>query len=498
MYGNHVQAAFAALAMLVGASGVAAASQITIAQNVDVVSLDPAFRADTTTGTVIGHIYDSIMFRNATMEPKPRLAESVVQKSPTEWVITLRPNLKFSNGEALDAEAVRFTIARLLKPELKSPTREWWKGFAKVEVLDQRTVKITTAKPDPLFEARMTLLNPVPPKYIAEVGDAEFARKPVSSGAYKLVEWRRDESLTLERNADYYGGAPSIEKVTFRVIPEDLARVAALQTGEVDVVSKVPPDQALGLENAEDFRLERTPSVRTLAIQFDVTKPPGDNQKFREAVAYAVDRALIVKGLFHGYASALNSSISPSIPGWPKDTNYLHAHDLDRAKHLVQEAGLGDQEIVLRAPSGRYLLDRETSMAVAGQLKQAGLNVKVRPEEWGVFFSDLQKHSMSPIYLMGQGNVWLDAYPQIEAFQRSNGFLSTWADPELDALLDKSNQVPKSERSGVLGQALQRLKDTTAVVPLLALQDIYGVRNRIQWKPRPDEQIFAFEMQATD
>jgi len=96
---------------------------------------------------------------------------------------------------------------------------------------------------------------------------------------------------------------------------------------------------------------------------------------------------------------------------------------------------------------------------------------------------------------MGQGNVWFDPYPQIEAFHYSKGFLSTWRDPEIDALLDASHKAEGAERAKVFGQALQKLHDTAAAVPLFAQVYIFGVNNRLKWSPRPDEQIWAAEME---
>ena len=142
------------------------------------------------------------------MKIGPQLAEAVQQEGPTVWTIRLREGLKFSNGEPLDAEAVKFSIERMQNPDLKSPIRGWWTGFKTIEVVDPRTLKITTTAPDPLFRARMTLLAPVPPKYVRESGDAAFARKPVGSGPYRLVDWKRDDAVVLEANPSYAGPKP--------------------------------------------------------------------------------------------------------------------------------------------------------------------------------------------------------------------------------------------------------------------------------------------------
>lgn len=472
----------------------AAAQGLTVAQSTDATSLDPAFRGDTATGNVQRHIFDTIMFRNADQSVVPHLAESVTQDSATEWTIVLRDGLTFSNGEPLDAEAVRFSVERLKNPDLKSPIRGWWTPIDTVEVIDPRTLKMTTGAPDPLFTARMTLLAPVPPKHVQEVGDAAFAQDPVGSGPYKLVRWARDEAVTLEANPDYWGEKPSVEQVTFRVVPEELSRVAALRTGEADIIVSVSPIQAMALENEPDVSVKRVASTRIAAIQFSSNVAPGDNQAFREAVAYAIDRDAIINGLLRGYAEPVHSILSPGVPGWPSDRDFTFKHDLEKARELVQSLNLGDTEIVLRSPSGRYPNDRETAVAVGAQLKSAGLNVTVRTDEWGRFFEDVRGRNMSAVYLTGQGNIWLDPYPQIEAFHKSDGFLSTWTDPEIDALLARSNEVTGVEREAVLTEALERLSSTVAAVPLYAHQVLYGVRDGIDWEPRSDEQVLVFEI----
>jgi peptide/nickel transport system substrate-binding protein len=475
----------------------APAAEIIIAQSADATSLDPAFRADGITGNVVSHIFDSLLDRKADMTFKFSLAEQVEQNSPTEWTLKLRHGVKFSNGEDFNADSLKFTIERAKNPDLKAPTRAWWLPFKTVTAIDDYTVKIATDGPDPLFRARLTLLAPVPPKYLREVGDAVFARKPVGTGQYRLSDWRRDEAAVLEPNPTYWGEKAKFSRVTFRVIPEELARIAALQTGEADIVTNVSPTQAQALEGSRDARVERVVSTRVATIQFDNAAAPADTQNFREAVAYAINRDEIIKGLLRGYAAPVSSILSAGVPEWPSTKDYTRRYDPQKAAALVKELGLGNQEILLRTPSARYPSDRETALAVGAQLQKVGLNVKVRPDEWGRFFEDLKSHKVSPVYLMGQGNIWFDPYPQIEAFQKSDGFLSTWKDPEVDALLLHSNEVPLAQRPEVFGRILERMNATVAAVPLYAQLILYGVRNDVTWKARSDEQVLASEMSKT-
>lgn len=472
----------------------APAAEITIAQSTDATSLDPAFRADTVTGNIVRHIFDTLLERKADMSFGAGLAEAVEQTSPSEWTLKLRKGVKFSNGEDFNAEALKFSIERAKNPELKAPTRAWWLPLKTVTVVDDHTVKIGTDGPDPLFRSRLTLFAPVPPKYVREAGDAGFSRKPVGTGPYRLADWRRDESVTLEPNPGYWGEKAKFTRVIFRVIPEELSRIAALQTGEADVVANISPTQAAALEKFRGLRIERVASTRIASIQFDVGMAPGDNQKFREAVSYAINRDEIIKGLLRGYAAPITSMLSPGVPEWPSDQTFTQSYDPQKAAALVKELGIGNQEILMRTPSGRYPSDRETALAIGAQLQKVGLNVKVRPDEWNRFFEDLKARKMSPLYLMGQGNIWFDPYPQIEAFQKSDGFLSTWKDKEVDSLLARSNEVPVSERPKIFGQILKHLSDTAAVVPLYAHLVLFGVRDGVTWKARPDEQVLVMEM----
>lgn len=498
LFRTSVAAPALACALVLAAAPATFAQQVVIAQSTDATSMDPAFRGDTATGNIQRHIFDTVLQRGADMEIGPALAESVERETETQWLVKLRPDISFSNGEPVDAQALKFSIERAASDELAAPTQGWWKGFTSTEIVDAQTLRITTSGPDPLFRARMTLLAPVPPKYLGDVGEEEFARKPIGSGPYVLDEWRQGEAVTLSRNPDYWGEPPAIETVVFRVVPEELSRISALRTGEADVVAALSPTQAAALEAEDDIRVGRTPGTRVMVIQFDDTLPPGDNLKFRQAVSKAINRDAIIKGLLKGYGVPVNSILSPGIPEWPKGTDYTHSYDLEGAKALFAELQLPGDAIVLRSPSARYPNDRETALAVGQQLQEAGLNVEVRPEEWGRFFDDLKNGEVSPLYLMGQGNVWLDPYPQVQAFHASDGFLSTWDDEQLDSLLAESNQVSVDERAQVFDKTLRHVADTVAAVPLYAQEVLYGISSDITWQPRPDEQILATEMTVAE
>lgn len=468
-------------------------SSIVIAQTVDATSLDPAFRDNTRTGNVILHIFDPIVMRTADMGLEPWLADSIEQTSPTAWTINLKKGITFSNGEPLDAQAVKFSLDRILDPATQAPTRRWFTNFTDIKVIDDYTLAITTDGVDPLFKVRLTFLYPVPPKYFAKVGASQFSIHPIGTGPYELVDWVRDDHITLKARDDYWAGRPSIQNVTFRIVPEEVARVSALETGEADLIESISPDQADYLKGVKGVRVESAPSTRAVVLSFDTNVPPADNLKFREAVAHAINPDVLIKGLYRGYAEPLQSFFSPAIPGWPKDKDYTYNYDPALSRKLLSELDLGKTKVVLRS-STAYPIFRNLALALASQLQDVGLNVDVTSEEWSSWFEDLKAKKMSAIYLNDHGNVWIDPYPQLQAFFDSNGFLSTYSNPEFDKVLAASNDLKGQARVDQFGKALTILKDDVAGVPLLSQVSIYGVRDNVQWKPRPDGVIRAWEM----
>lgn len=491
---KHVLTLGAILALGLASTALAQeGSSITIAQTVDATSLDPAFRDNTRTGNLILHVFDPVVMRTADMELEPWLAESVEQVDETTWRVTLKEGIAFANGEALDAEAVKFSLDRILDPETQAPTRRWFSNFTSVQVVDDRTLEIATDDLDPLFPVRLTFLYPVPPDYFQEVGADRFSIEPVGTGPYELVEWDRDDHITLRAREGYWAGEPPIDTVTFRIVPEEVARVSALETGEADLIESISPDQANYLGRVDGVRVESAPSTRAVVLSFDTDVAPADDPRFRRAVGHAINTEILIEGLYEGYAEPLNSFLSPAIPGWPKDRDYTFEYDPELARQLLSDAGLTDAEIVLRSTTA-YPIFRNLALAIASQLEEVGITVEVTSEDWSAWFDDLKAGDMSAVYLNDHGNVWIDPAPQLDAFFQSEGFISTYANPEVDALLAESNQLSGDARAEIFGDILEALMADAAGVPLLSQVSLYGVADDVQWEPRPDGVIRAWEM----
>ena len=234
-----------------------AKDDIVIGRAVSTQAMDPGFLREA--ATIVDNIFDTLVLRDKEMKLVPGLAVSWKALDDVTWQFKLREGVKFHNGEPFNAQAVKFTIDRVLDPKAKAPTISYIRTIDHVTVVDDYTVNVVTKKPDPLVPTRMSRYPTyiVPPAYIAKVGKDAFAQKPVGTGPYKFGEWVRDDHITLLANQEYWRGAPVVKKVTWRPIPESASRVAALMAGEVDIIDTLPVDQIKILEKNPQTKVEQ-------------------------------------------------------------------------------------------------------------------------------------------------------------------------------------------------------------------------------------------------
>lgn len=276
-------------------SGTGGQKELVVAFDSDVPTMDPHMHNEPNAITTNWHIFDSLLFLSRDLKIEPGLAESYEQKDDTTWIFKLRQGVTFHNGEEFNADAVKFSLERVLNEKQKSPQRGNISAISAVNVLDPYTVEIKTKEPYNLLPHRLFYLSIVPPKYVQEVGDQEFAQKPVGTGPYKFAEWVKGDKIVLEANENYFKGAPTIKKVSFRVIPEVATQIAELQSGGVDIIRMVPPDMLAQLEGNPQLAVTSTPLLRVYYMAFDTKKKPFDDARVRQAMNYAVDIDTIVK-----------------------------------------------------------------------------------------------------------------------------------------------------------------------------------------------------------
>jgi peptide/nickel transport system substrate-binding protein len=471
---------------------------VVIAQGIDAQALDPQADVNIPTMVVNSNIFDALLSRDRDLKVVNRLATSYENVNPTTWRFLLRKNVKFHNGEPFNAECVKFSFERIFAPGSKSTQKGWFNTIDRVEVVDEHTVNMVTKNPDPILPARLTMFFVVPPKYLKEVGDQEFNMKPVGTGPFKFVSWQRDNKIVLHRNENYWEGPPAIQELVFRAMPETQARVAALQTGELDIATYIPPDLAEPLTGKGDFRFESALSARIIHLKLsNLQDTPLKNKKVRQAINYAIDREALIKHILKGYGEPIPSFVPKIV--WGFDPNVkAYNYDPEKAKKLLGEAGFPNGlTIKMNGPSGRYMRDKEVSQAIQGQLSNSGIRANLEILEWGKIIEQVTSHTIAPIYLFGWSLPSLDPDQWLWPNLHSNEPMSQTSYPPLDELLERArNEMDVEKRAKMYREAQEMVNEEALIVTLYEQKDLFGVSKRVQWAPRGDEMIYAREIKV--
>jgi ABC-type transport system substrate-binding protein len=334
---------------------------ITITYKDDVATLDPAIGYDWQNWSMIKSLFDGLMdYVPGTTELRPGLAESYeISDDGLTYTFKLRPGVRFHNGREMTAEDVVYSLNRVTNPETQSPGAGFFgmiegfdaqmageaQGLSGVTAVDPQTVQIRLSRPDATFLHVMALnfASVVPPEAVEAAGE-DFGRQPVGTGAFKLDEWTLGQRLVLEKNADYWReGIPYLDQITFEVGQEPVVALLRLQNGEVDVPGDgIPPAkfQEVMADPAQAERVVEGGQLHTGYITMNVTQPPFDNVKVRQAVNMAINKDRIVQ-IINGRAVPANQPLPPSMPGYDQ-AHEGYAYDPEGAKALLAEAGLAD------------------------------------------------------------------------------------------------------------------------------------------------------------
>lgn len=478
------------LAAVFGAAGAwAAGGEITIALGSEPTTLDPQLREDGGERAVNDNIYETLMSRTPKGDLAPSLADGEPKLiDPETWEVKLRPGIKFHNGEPLNAEAVVYSVARVIDPKFNSEQVSFFSTITGAEKVDDLTLRIKTKGPDPILPSRLYWLKVVPPVHSQ---DPKFAEKPVGTGPYQLVSWKRGQSIELKRNDNYWGKKPEIVKVNYRFIEEPGTRLAGLMAGELDLITNLLPE----------FTKQVPQSIHILGLEHPIIILNADkgvtkDVRVRQALNYAVDKEALAKGLFEGFAQvAQGQLLSPSFFGFNKEVA-AYPYDPAKAKKLLKEAGAEGAVVELIGTSGRWLKDRELVEAVAAYWKKVGIKAKVRIFEFNEYLNRLfdRKTRANGIFVVSS-NELLDADKSFSAYYKAGGIGSSNTDQKLAGLIEKARtETDLKKRAALYHQAVKLAHDQAYFVWLLNIEDVYGLSARLVWPGRVDAQLRVQEM----
>ncbi|MCM3472655.1 ABC transporter substrate-binding protein [Brevibacillus borstelensis] len=476
-------------------SGTGGQKELVVAFDSDVPTMDPHMHNEPNAITTNWHIFDSLLFLSRDLKIEPGLAESYEQKDDTTWIFKLRQGVTFHNGEEFNADAVKFSLERVLNEKQKSPQRGNISAISAVNVLDPYTVEIKTKDPYNLLPHRLFYLSIVPPKYVQEVGDQEFAQKPVGTGPYKFAEWVKGDKIVLEANENYFKGAPTIKKVSFRVIPEVATQIAELQSGGVDIIRMVPPDMLAQLEGNPQLAVTSTPLLRVYYMAFDTKKKPFDDARVRQAMNYAVDIDTIVKKVLADKAVRTPAGVNPNHFGFDESIK-PYPYDPEKAKSLLKEAGYEngfETEIHYFTPGiGQQITD-----AVISDLSKVGIKAKAKFYPESSSFVEKQRAGDLPFRLGHWGSYSVyDADAILQPMFDSKGVYGKYFNtPQLDALINEArSSVDQDKRKALYSQAQQLIYKEAPWIFLFSPMDNQAYNAKLQFQARADERIYAYEI----
>jgi peptide/nickel transport system substrate-binding protein len=468
----------AAVLVLAGWAGVTAAqapkAQWTVALGEEAESVDPASSVLFASDVYHVHMFDALVgLEGDDLRPVPLLAERWETITPTTWRFHLRRNVKFANGEPFDAEDVKYSFETYIDP--KNRRAAFARGITRVEVRDPHTVDIITE--GPLASALFNVVR----CYVLtreKMGAAAFAQQPVGTGPYKLVEWRRDQQLVLEANPHYWRGAVSPRRLVFRVVRDASSRAAELRSGSADVIA-APPVPQLDLLDSGDTEVVPVKGGRVLIYPMHVQQPPFDNRKVRQAVNLAVNREAIVKSVLGGRGVVLAGPFTPAWLGHDPSVK-PYPHDPARARQLLAEAGHPQGfETTWSISSGVFLKDAEIAEAVASQLRQVGIRVRLVPTERSRIQKDAQEGTFQGMTSIAWGTQF-EPDPMLNwVFARPH--LST---PRAQELVKLGRAEVDLEKRRALYQELYRLAHDEALWLFVHAQDeLWAKRKDVPWTP---------------
>ena len=327
----------------------------------DVSTLDPAIGYDWQNWSMIKSLFDGLMdYEPGTTTLKKDLAEDyAISEDGTTYTFTLRKGVTFHNGRELTAEDVKYSLDRVTDPKTQSPGAGFFssiegydavaageaESLSGVTVIDPYTIEIKLSRPDATFLHVMAInFSSVVPKEAVEEWGPDFGKHPVGSGAFKLADWTLGQSLTFERNQDYWHeGVPKLDQITFEIGLEPIVALLRLQQGQADIPGDgIPPAKFLEVTQDPNFKdlVIEGGQLQTGYITMNVKMPPFDNLKVRQAVNMAINKDRVVR-IINGRAVPANQPLPPTMPGYAKDYQG-YPYDPEAAKALLAEAGFPD------------------------------------------------------------------------------------------------------------------------------------------------------------
>lgn len=454
----------------------AAPSTLRVARGEDVTTWDPYNNTGIQLIMISKLIYNNLIQMTADGQLAPDLAtEWSGNDDATEWTFQLRKDVKFSDGTPFNAEAVKTSLERYLSETLSNGNQ--WTTFLGVDVTDEYTcvLKFSDSNgslPNTLCETPM--LNPVSVQEGAESLD-----KAIGTGPYKLAAWEIGNKVVLEKNEGYWGDAPAYDTIEFYVIQEDSTRLAAVQTGDIDIADQIPADLALTVEGDASVQLKRVNGQDNMFLGLKCDTAPFDDVNARLAVMYGINRQSLVDNVVLG-GQTVRSILPEGTLGYNASKFEEIRYDPEYARELLSKSGYNGETLEFIAPIGWYAKQSEQCQAIIADLQAIGFQVNLTMLE-GATFSTTRNNGEYNIYTTGCAHASNDPNQFFSQRVKGDSAKSGYVNPELNAAIDAgaAAKLPEDRQAQYEKVAQIMLEDAAPMIPLFQWERIYAVSSKI-------------------
>ncbi|MER1988022.1 MAG: ABC transporter substrate-binding protein [Solibacillus sp.] len=469
----------------------------------DSVALDPAVVTDGESYKVTENIYETLLnFGEQDTTIHPGLATKWdISEDGLTYTFTLQQGVKFHDGTDFNAEAVVKNINRWKAGSADS--FYYFNSMFKAEgediikdvvAQDEHTVVFTLSRPQAPFLNNIAMAAfGIGSPTAFEANPNGLSDNPVGTGPFKFVEWKRNDSITIEKNADYWQeGLPKLAKVIYRSIPDNSARLNALTAGEVDLIDGVNPSDSATIEGNNKLQLIERPSMNIGYLGLTTTRAPFDNKLVRQAMNYAINRQGIVDAFFGGRAQVAVNPLPPSIPGY-NDELTAYPFDPAKAKALLAEAGYDGKEIELWAmPVPRpYMPDgQKVAEVIQKNLADVGIPSKIVTFEWATYL-EKAKNGEADAFMLGwtgdNGDADNFIYTLLDEDNIGSNNYTYFKNTEMhDLLIKAQSETDEAVRADLYKQAQVIIQDEAPWVPLAHSTPLLAAKKGVtDFKPHP-------------
>jgi peptide/nickel transport system substrate-binding protein len=448
-------------------------------------NLDPRIGTDAQSQHLDGLIFSSLLAHDAQMNIVPDLAERWEVSNPLKYVFHLRRGVKFHDGRTLTSADVKFTFDSILSGTIKTTKRGAFQMVESVEAPDEATIVFHLHEPYASFLWNLTR----PGVGIVPRGSgAEMSQHPIGTGPFRFVSMKTDEEVVLERNSEYFGGAASIERVRFRIVPDALVRALELRKGTADVViNSLAPDMVVTLAKQAGIVADQKPGTVLAYISFNLDDPILAHREVRQALAYATDRATLIRYLFRGQALPASSLLPPNHWAYEPDVSQ-YDYDPARAERLLDAMGFrrgaDGVRLHLTLKTSTDESTRLLSEALADEWKRVGVALELRPLEFATFYADIT-HGSFQLYTFRWvgGNNDPDIFEYVFSSKKlppDGANRGHYRNPHLDVLLDRSRvEMDRERRKTILSEIQKIVAEDEPYINLWYLDNVCVHRERL-------------------